>query len=77
LSTSGFIIKREQEFPSCVLVIGSQILGKEMSMSPYEIVVVMILSVLFIVISIIPLLPGQSDLDVSRRVSRTKKKAIH
>jgi len=46
-------------------------------MSPYEIVVVMILSVLFIVISIIPLLPGQSDLDVSRRVSRTKKKAIH
>jgi len=46
-------------------------------MSPYEIVVVMILSALFIVLSVIPLLPGPSDLDVSLRVSRTKKKAIH
>jgi hypothetical protein len=46
-------------------------------MSPYVIVVIMILSALFIVLSVVPLLPGPSDMDVSRRVSRTKKKTIH
>jgi hypothetical protein len=51
--------------------------GKEKPMSPYVIVVIMILSVLFIVLSVVPLLPGPSDLDISRRVSRGKKKAIH
>ncbi len=46
-------------------------------MSPFPIVVVLILSVLFIVLSIIPLLPGQPDMDSSRRSSGSKTKAVH
>ncbi len=36
-------------------------------MSPFPIVVVLILTVLFIVLSAVPLLPGQPDMDSSRR----------
>ncbi len=46
-------------------------------MSPFTIVVVLILTVLFIVLSIIPLLPGQPDKDSSRRSSGAKTKAAH
>ncbi len=46
-------------------------------MSPFPIVVVLILTVLFIVLSVIPLLPGQSDMDSSRRSPGAKTKAAH
>jgi hypothetical protein len=46
-------------------------------MSPFAIAVVLILTVLFIILSIIPLLPSQSDKDSSHRSPRTKTKAVH
>ncbi len=46
-------------------------------MSPFVIVVVLILTVLFIVLSVIPLLPGQPDMDSSHRSPGAKKKAAH
>jgi len=46
-------------------------------MSPFPIVVVMILTVLFIVLSVIPLLPGRSDMDSSHRSPRAKIKIPH
>ena len=45
-------------------------------MSPFEITVVLILTVLFIVLSIIPLLPDQADMDSSFH-SPAKTKAAH
>ena len=45
-------------------------------MSPFAIVVVLILTVLFVVLSIIPLLPGQSDKDSSPCSPNVKTKAI-
>jgi hypothetical protein len=77
LKESGFYQLEETRISHLLTGNWMLVQGKEMPMSPYEIVVVMILSALFIVLSVIPLLPGPSDLDVSRRVSRTKKKAIH
>jgi hypothetical protein len=41
-------------------------------MSPFASVVVLILTTLFIVLSVIPLLPGQPDADSSRRSSGLK-----
>ncbi len=46
-------------------------------MSPFVSVVVLILTVLFIVLSVIPLLPGPPDMDSPRRSPATKKKAAH
>ena len=46
-------------------------------MSPFAIVVVFILAVLFIVLSIIPLLPGQPDVDSNPHPRRAKTKAAH
>jgi len=46
-------------------------------MSPFTIVVVLFLTVLFIILSIIPLLPGQSDLDSSHTSTGAKKKVAH
>ena len=46
-------------------------------MSPFTIVVVLILTVLFIVLSVIPLLPGQPDMDSSHRAPGAKKKVAH
>jgi hypothetical protein len=46
-------------------------------MSPFTIVVILILTVLFIVLSVIPLLPGQSDMDSSQRSSGAKTKTTH
>lgn len=46
-------------------------------MSPFAIVVVLILTALFIVLSVIPLLPGQSDMDSSSRSRRAEKKHAH
>ena len=46
-------------------------------MSPFPIAVVLILTVLFIVMSIIPLLPGQKDTDSSKRAPRAKAKHAH
>ena len=46
-------------------------------MSPFAIAVVLILTILFIVISIIPLLPGQVDLDSSKHSQRVKTKGAH
>ena len=47
---------------------------KEFSMSPIITVVVLILAVLFIVLSILPLLPGQEDMDSSKPTPRAKTK---
>jgi hypothetical protein len=46
-------------------------------MFPFSIVVVLLLTVLFIVISVIPLLPGQSDMDSNHLSSTGKKKSTH
>jgi len=46
-------------------------------MSPIITVVVLILAVLFIVLSILPLLPGQEDMDSSRPTPRAKAKHAH
>jgi hypothetical protein len=46
-------------------------------MSPFTIVVILILTVLFIVLSVIPLLPGKSDLDTSHRTRGTKNNPSH
>jgi hypothetical protein len=47
-------------------------------MSPFTIVVVLILTVLFIVLSIIPLLPARPDMDSSHHSPGVEKtKAIH
>jgi hypothetical protein len=46
-------------------------------MSPFTIVVVLFLTVLFIVLSVIPLLPGQSDMDSSDRTPRARTKTSH
>ena len=46
-------------------------------MSPFAVAVVLILTILFIVMSIIPLLPGQADLDSSKRSQRVKTKSAH
>ena len=43
-------------------------------MSPFTIIVILILSALFIVLSVIPLLPGQSDPDSSTRSAAAKTK---
>jgi hypothetical protein len=43
-------------------------------MSPFTIIVILILSALFIVLSVIPLLTGQSDSDSSQRSASTKTK---
>jgi hypothetical protein len=46
-------------------------------MSPFEIVVVLFLTVLFIVMSVIPLLNGKTDLDSSRQSPGVKTKPAH
>lgn len=46
-------------------------------MSPFTIVVVLILTVLFIVLSVIPVLPGQPDMDSSHRSQGAKKTGAH
>ncbi len=46
-------------------------------MSPFTITVVLILTLLFVILSIIPLLPGQTDIDSPRRSPRTKTKTSH
>jgi hypothetical protein len=46
-------------------------------MSPYTIVVVTALTGLFVVISLLPLLPGQSDMDSPHNKRRVKTKASH
>jgi hypothetical protein len=46
-------------------------------MSPFTIIVILILTILFIVLSVIPLLPGQSDLESSRRSPTAKTKTSH
>ena len=46
-------------------------------MSPFVSVVVLILTVLFIVLSVIPLLPGPPDMDSPHRSPGAKKKAAH
>ena len=45
-------------------------------MSPFPVVVVLILTVLFIILSVIPLLAGH-DVDSSQRSSKPKTKALH
>lgn len=45
-------------------------------MSPFEIAVVLILTVLFIVLSVIPLLPDEADMDSSFH-SPVKTKTAH
>jgi hypothetical protein len=46
-------------------------------MSPFTIIVILILTILFIVLSVIPLLPGQSDLESFRRSPTAKTKTSH
>ena len=46
-------------------------------MSPFEIVVVLLLTVLFIILSVIPLLNGKSDLDSSQHSRGAKTKPAH
>jgi hypothetical protein len=43
-------------------------------MSPFTIIVVLFLTVLFIVLSVIPLLPGQPDMDSSHLSPKTETK---
>ena len=50
---------------------------KEFSMSPIITVVVLILAVLFIVLSILPLLPGPEEMDSSRPTPRAKARHAH
>ena len=46
-------------------------------MSPFVVAVVLILTVLFIVLSVVPLLLDQKDVDSSHHSPRTKTKAAH
>ncbi len=46
-------------------------------MSPFTIIVVFILTLLFAVLSITPILPGKTDMDSSQRSPRTKTKSSH
>ena len=46
-------------------------------MSPFTIIVILILTVLFIILSVIPLLPGQADVESSRRSPTAKAKTSH
>jgi hypothetical protein len=46
-------------------------------MSPVVVVIVLILTGLFIVLSILPLLPGQPNMESSTPVRRTKVKQAH
>ncbi len=46
-------------------------------MSPFTIIVILILTLLFIILSVIPLMTGQSDLDYSHRPPRAKTKTSH
>jgi hypothetical protein len=46
-------------------------------MSPFAVAVVLILTVLFIVLSIIPLFPDQKDMDSSNQSPRAEKKHAH
>ncbi len=46
-------------------------------MSPFTIVVVFFLAVLFIVMSLIPLLPGPADMDSPTNPARAKTKGAH
>jgi len=46
-------------------------------MSPVITVVVLILAILFIVLSLIPLLPGQEDTDPSSSAPRVKANHAH
>jgi hypothetical protein len=43
-------------------------------MSLFSIVVVLVLTVLFIILSIVPLLPGQQNMDSPDRFPKAKKK---
>ena len=46
-------------------------------MTPFEIAVVLSLTVLFIVLSVVPLLVGKTDMDSSHRPPETETKAAH
>lgn len=46
-------------------------------MSPFAVVVIFILVALFFVLSIIPLLPGQTDINSSTPSPRAKTKGAH
>jgi hypothetical protein len=46
-------------------------------MSPFTVAVVLILTVLFIVISAIPLVSGIADMDSSHQSPKSKTKAAH
>ncbi|HEX7621104.1 MAG TPA: hypothetical protein VF359_07900 [Anaerolineales bacterium] len=46
-------------------------------MSPFTIIVVLILTALFITLSVIPLLTGRSDMDSSPQSQRAKTKNSH
>lgn len=52
-------------------------LGKEFSMSPIIIVIVLILSFLFILISIVPLLMGPVDMDSTKNAPQAKARGAH
>jgi hypothetical protein len=51
--------------------------GKENPMSAFVVAVVLILTVLFIVISVVPLLPEQKDVDSSHHSPSPKTKVVH
>ncbi len=46
-------------------------------MSPFTIIVIMILALLFIVLSVVPLISGQSDFDSSHRATKPGAKTSH
>jgi hypothetical protein len=46
-------------------------------MSPFIIVVIFVLAVLFIIMSIIPLLPGGTDMDSNHNNTRAKRKGAN
>jgi|APFre7841882630_1041343.scaffolds.fasta_scaffold40067_2 hypothetical protein len=46
-------------------------------MSPIIIVIVLILTFLFIIMSIVPLLMGSADMDSTKRAHRAKAKGAH
>jgi hypothetical protein len=52
-------------------------LGKEFSMSPIIIVIVLILTFLFIIMSIVPLLMGPVDMKATKRAPRAKARGAH
>jgi hypothetical protein len=51
--------------------------GKEFSMSPIIIVIVLILTFLFIILSIVPLLMGPVDIESTKHAPRAKAKGAH